>query len=130
MLARSCALGLLSAFFVASASAAITHYAAPLGLTSAQEVPPTGTSATGTGSASYDSLTMILSVSLTWQGLAAPAAAAHIHCCPGPGANATVAIDFVPAGFPSTTAGTFTHDFDLTDATSYGGGFLSMFPDV
>ena len=38
-----------------------------------------------------------------------------------------MAIDFVPAGFPNTVSGTFHHTFDLTDATSYGGGFLSSF---
>jgi CHRD domain/PEP-CTERM motif len=128
MFARLRALCLLSAFFVASASAAITQYVAPLGLTGSQEVPPVATTATGTGTASYDSLTMILSVSLTWQGLTGPAGAAHIHCCPGPGANATVAIDF--AGFPNLDTGTFTQGFDLTDPASYGGGFLAMFPDV
>jgi hypothetical protein len=130
MFAKLRALCLLSAFFVASSSAAIIEYVAPLGLTGDQEVPPTGSSATGTGTASYDSVTMILSVDLSWTGLAAPSGAAHIHCCPGPGVNATVAIDFVPAGFPNQVSGTFTNNFDLNDAASYGEGFLSMFADV
>jgi hypothetical protein len=113
---------------VATAVSGATVYTATLD--ESQEVPPTGSAATGTGMATLDDTQTMLMVSLSWTGLTGPAGAAHIHCCPGPGANATVAIDFVPAGFPNTDSGTFNHTFDLTDAASYGGGFLSMFSDV
>lgn len=66
-----------------------------------------------------------VSVFLEWSNLTAPAAAGHIHCCAPPGANATVAVDFVPASFPSVVSGEFTHVFDLFDAATYGGGFLT-----
>jgi hypothetical protein len=111
----------------AAANAAILNFVAPLGLTGAQEVPPRATPATGTGTASFDTVSLLLDVHLTWVDLLAPAAAAHIHCCPGPGANGLVAVDFVPAGFPSTISGSFDHVFDLDDAVSYGGDFLASF---
>jgi hypothetical protein len=125
MLARSIIVAV--ALSMASAAHAATMWVAPLGLTGDQEVPPTPSTAVGTGVATYDPLTMFLTVELTWEDLTGPAGAAHIHCCPGPGANATVAVDFVPAGFPNLATGSFTHVFDLTDAASYGGGFLGSF---
>jgi hypothetical protein len=75
-------------------------------------VPPTGSPATGTGSAVLDTNALTLGVHLRWQDLTGHAGAAHIHCCPGPGGIGPVAIDFVPAGFPSTDAGSFDHTFD------------------
>ena len=108
-------------------SAATIVFTAPLGLTGSQEVPPTGSPALGTGDAIFDTVLLTLDVSLTWEDLLAPAVAAHIHCCPGPGDNGPVAIDFVPAGFPNSVSGIFNHTFDLTDAASYGGGFLASF---
>jgi CHRD domain-containing protein len=112
---------------VGVAHGATINFVAPLGLTGAQEVPVRATPATGTGAAEYDDLTLLLTVHLAWSDLLAPAVAAHIHCCPGPGVNGPVAIDFVPAGFPNVTSGVFDHVFDLDDAASYGGGFLALF---
>lgn len=112
---------------VGVAHGATINFVAPLGLTGAQEVPPRATPATGTGTAEYDDISLLLTVHLTWSDLLAPAVAAHIHCCPGPGVNGPVAIDFVPAGFPNLTSGAFDHVFDLDDAASYGGGFLALF---
>jgi hypothetical protein len=112
---------------VAGVVSAATVYTATLD--QSQEVPPTGVTATGSGMATLDDTETMLMVSLTWVGLTGAPGAAHIHCCPGPGVNATVAIDFVPAGFP-TAPGVFTGTFDLTDAASYGSGFLSLFSSV
>lgn len=111
------------------AHGATLNFIAPLGLTEDQEVPPTGSDATGTGSAQLDTVAQTLTVHLTWEGLTGPSGVAHIHCCPGPGVNGLVAIDFVPAGFPLVATGTFDHTFDLTDAASYGGMFLDQFGD-
>ena len=110
-----------------ASNAATILFTAPLGLTESQEVPPTGSPALGTGNAILDTAALTLEVNLSWTALLAPAGAAHIHCCPGPGVSGPVAIDFVPAGFPSAVSGTFNHVFDLTAATSYGGGFLAGF---
>ncbi len=109
-----------------AADAATLNFVAPLGLTGGQEFPAmVATAATGTGSASYDTGTMMLDVNVSWTDLSAPATIAHIHCCSGPGANSVVAVDFVPAGFPNTTSGMFAHAFDLDSAASYGAAFLA-----
>lgn len=115
---------LAGVLMVAGTVSAATLYTATLD--GSQEVPPTGVTATGTGMAMLDDTETMLTVNLTWVGLTGVPGAAHIHCCPGPGANATVAIDFVPAGFPSMP-GVFNGTFDLTQAVSYGGGFLGSF---
>jgi hypothetical protein len=92
-----------------------------------QEPPPPVriSNGSGFGTVVLDSTETMLSVNMTWQDLNVAAAASHIHCCAGPGFNAGVAIDFVPAGFPSAISGSFSHVFDLTDAASYGAGFLT-----
>ena len=110
-----------------SASAAELHFIAPAGLSGSQEVPPRATPAIGAGNATFDDVALTLRVHLEWTGLLAPAAAAHIHCCPGPGFNGPVAVDFVPVGFPAATEGVFDHVFDLDAAASYGGAFLASF---
>jgi hypothetical protein len=112
---------------VGAAHGATINFIAPAGLTGSQEVPPKETPALGTGSAQYDDVSLFLTVHLTWSGLLAPPGAAHIHCCPGPEVNGLVAIDFVPANFPSETSGSFDHAFDLDVAASYGDDFLSSF---
>ena len=122
-----CVTLVFSLLVVGAAHAATINFIAPLGLTGDQEVPPTGSPATGTGSAVLDTDALTLTVHLTWEDLTGPAGAAHIHCCPGPGGIGPVAIDFVPAGFPNLAAGSFDHTFDLDDAASYGAGFLSSF---
>jgi hypothetical protein len=102
-------------------------FTAPLGLTPGQEVAPPEriSDGTGTGSATYDEAAMILSVMITWENLTAPAVASHIHCCSGPGANSTVAVDF--AGLPSVASGSYSSSIDLTLAGSFGSGFLNSF---
>lgn len=112
----------------AGAQAAILHYTTPLGLSGSQEVPARVTPASGTGSLSYDTATLLLDVSLSWADLLAPASAGHIHCCSGPGANGPVAVDFGSAGFPiGAISGIYGHTFDLALASSFGGGFLGSF---
>ena len=90
-------------------------------LLGSNEVPPTGSPATGfitvtlTGNA--------LKVAESFSGLTAPATAAHIHCCADPGVNAIVAVPFT--GFPSTTSGTYSNIFDLTLASTYNTAFIT-----
>jgi CHRD domain len=121
-------LGLIVPLLIVGVAHGVTlNFVAPLGLTEDQEFPSTGSPATGTGTAELDTVALSLTVHLTWEDLTGPAGAAHIHCCPGPGANGPVAIDFVPAGFPNVAAGSFDHTFDLDDAASYGVGFLALF---
>jgi len=62
-------------------------------LTGANEVPPTGSPATGSSIVTLNG--NILSVNETFSGLiGGSAAAAHIHCCVPAGVNAAVAVPF------------------------------------
>lgn len=92
-------------------------------LSGANEVPPRATTATG-----YATVTLngnLLTVSESFSGLSATAAAAHIHCCAAPGANAPVVIPF--GGFPAATSGTFTNTFDLSTLVFGGGATQASF---
>ncbi len=87
-----------------------------------QETIPNASTATGFGTATLSDDMNMLSVELSWEGLSAPAAAGHIHCCALLGANGPVAIDLAPvAGVSGSTSGMF----DLMDIASYSGGFLA-----
>lgn len=125
MLRSLCGAALVGALLSASAAnAAILEFTAPLGLTGGQEFPSNATSAIGTGTASYDTDTLMLQVDLTWSGLSSAATAAHMHCCSGPGANSNIAVSF--GGFPSTVSGMYSNMFDLGDVTSFGATFIGL----
>ena len=97
----------------------ITYTAILLG---SNEVPPTGSSATGF--ATFTLTGNFLSISESFTGLSAPASAAHIHCCGPVGINEIVAVPFTP--FPNTTSGTFNATVDLTLAGTYNGAFITQ----
>lgn len=91
-------------------------------MTGANEVPPTGSSATGLTTLSLTG--DLLTVDVVFSGLVGgPASAAHIHCCALPGNNAPVAIPFT--SFPSATSGSYTNVFDLTLASTYTSAFIT-----
>ena len=75
-------------------------------LNGAQEVPPSGSPATGTGSLVFDAAAATLRVSLTFSGLTSPTGGpvppAHLHAAP-PGVNGPVIVPFafVPVGITS-----------------------------
>ena len=91
-------------------------------LNGANETPPTGSPASG-----FAALTLngdILSLTLTYSGIVGGApSAAHIHCCTAPGTNTGVTVGF--PGFPTTTSGSYTNTFDLTQTTVYTLAFLN-----
>jgi hypothetical protein len=74
----------------ASASAATLHFQASM--TSASEVPPTGTSGAGSVDATYDTDSHKLDYTLTWSGLTGPATMAHFHGPAPAGKNAGVSV--------------------------------------
>jgi len=89
-------------------------------LLGSNEVPSNASTATGfiTVTLTGDSLF----VDETFSGLiGGPAAAAHIHCCAGPGVAVGVAVPFI--GFPAATSGTYSHLFDLTLDGTYTAAF-------
>jgi hypothetical protein len=91
-------------------------------LDGSQEVPPNDSPGTGTATVTIDDIAQTVMVDLTYTGLTAPAANAHIHCCNGPGVNSPVVLPFVPAGFVTgTTSGTFTALFSSVDPSIITG---------
>lgn len=123
---------LLGAIALAPAQAVpvvfITH------MTGAAEVVPNASPGTGTATVIYDAATHMLSVDAVFADLLAPNTAAHIHCCTavpgtGPAGVATTTPTFT--GFPTgATAGTYSHVFDLTLASSWNPAFVTAHTDV
>jgi hypothetical protein len=91
-------------------------------LLGSNEVPPTGSAATGTGLFTLNG--NLLTINETFTGLTTPASAAHIHCCGPVGVNEMVAVPFTP--FPNTTSGTFNTTVDLSLASTYTAGFITQ----
>ena len=76
------------------------------------EIPANNTSAFGLIAVDLHSDFTTLDVVESFFGLAAPATAAHIHCCGGPSTNDPVALAFT--GFPNTSNGLYFQTFNLT----------------
>jgi len=115
-------LSLALACVTTSSSAAILEFSAAL--FGFNEVPPNASPATGHASIRVDTGLDTLDLEVTFAGLmGGPAAAAHIHCCSGPGVNSSVAVGF--PGFPAATSGIYSHTFSLVDPAIYGGTFFS-----
>jgi len=91
-------------------------------LLGSNEVPPTGSPATGVGVFTLNG--NLLTIAETFTGLTAPASAAHIHCCGPVGVNEMVAVPFTP--FPNVTAGAFNTTIDLSLAGTYTAGFITQ----
>jgi hypothetical protein len=89
--------------------------------------PPVASQGTGNAIVTWDTLTNQMSVNVSFTGLTTPNTAAHIHCCIAPPGNTGVATT-VPTftGFPGgVTAGTYSHTFDMTAASSYNPAFVT-----
>lgn len=97
----------------------ITYTATLLG---SNEVPPTGSPATGFGIFVLNG--NLLSINESFTGLTAPASAAHIHCCNPVGVNAIVAVPFTP--FPNATSGAFMATVDLSLAATYNPAYITQ----
>ncbi|MBZ5585419.1 MAG: CHRD domain-containing protein [Acidobacteriia bacterium] len=106
-------------------------YSSPLTFTGtlsgANENPATGSPGTGSALVTFDPVTALLTVNVTFSGLEAGSTASHIHCCVAPGGTAGVATP-VPTfpGFPlGVTSGTYAQTFDLTLASSFNPAFVT-----
>ena len=87
------------------------------------EVPPNASTATGSATITIDTIAQTLTVNEMFSGLlGGPASTGDIHCCAGEGVAAGIAIPLV--GFPITTSGTYSWQFDLTSAATYTSAFL------
>lgn len=107
----------------APASAATFVFGTPLA--------PEVTGATGSGSVklTFDTSANTLGIVADWSGLSGTTSIAHIHCCvASPG---TVGVAVTPGtlpGFPTgVTSGSYSIVLDLTQASTYTGGFVTNF---
>jgi CHRD domain-containing protein/PEP-CTERM motif-containing protein len=120
---RNIALGvvLIAAASLAAprARADVTFEATLLGT---NEVPPTGSTATGDALVTLTG--NILTAGVVFSGLTTPAMAAHIQFAPA-GLNGPVVVPFT--GFPPTTSGNYNigNTFDLTLDATYTSSFLT-----
>ena len=132
----------LALFLTAALTLALpTAHAIPMtfvaNLTQANEVPPTGSPATGLATVILDPTAQTIQINATFSGLTSNDVMAHIHCCLASpfltGVNVGVATT-VPAfpGFPlGVTSGTYSSDvFDLTQPLIYNTtpvtGFVAL----
>jgi len=100
-------------------------------LTQAQEIPTTGSTATGSATIVLDPTANTLSVHATFSGLTSNTAAAHIHCCLASlFANANVGVaTTMPAfpGFPlNVKSGTYDGVLDINSPASYNPAFVTL----
>ncbi len=94
---------LMIMLFLVSGADAATYFTGTL--TQAQEVPATGSAATGFGRVTLNDAETQITFSMTFSGLSSNQTASHIHGAAPPGANAPVLFNIGSAGM---TSGTFT----------------------
>jgi hypothetical protein len=100
-------------------------------LLGSNEVPATGSPGTGSATVVLDPTAHTMHVDVTFSGLIGFTTASHIHCCLSspfdPTANVMVATTTPTfTGFPlGVQSGTYSHDFDLTMASSYNPLFIT-----
>lgn len=128
--------GLLFLFLLLS----LTGIGQPFHFTStykgANEVPANNSTATGTITGTYDSVTNVISFTISFTGLSANTTGAHFHGPAVPGSNAPVVFphDSVPLGVTAATTGTATdtlsqaQEADLLAGKWYSNIHTSNFP--
>jgi hypothetical protein len=88
----------------------------------AQRVPPTGSLATGFATVSVDLATDLLTLDMSWTGLAANPTGLHIHCCTVPEMTTLLAINF--PGIPALTSGSYLQTVNLSLVGTYFPNYL------
>lgn len=96
-------------------------------LAGSNEVPPSGSPATGSATVVYDSLAHTLTVSYSFAGLTSGLADGHIHCCTAVGSNIGVAVGFTGLPLGATTGGDDSEVYDLTAPATFRQGFIDDF---
>ena len=96
-------------------------------LSGGAEVPPNASTGTGSATVTYIPATSIMTVSISFSGIAVSTTAAHIHCCTSSTMNAGIATQ-TPSfnGFPTgVTTGTYANTFDMALSSSYNPPFVT-----
>lgn len=94
--------------FTSTANAMMYSYSSTLNGTN--EVPPNASPGSGLVSGTYDDVTNLLTWTLVWSDLVAPATAAHFHHAAA-GVNGPVQVTI---GVPPATSGTVSSSFNIT----------------
>jgi hypothetical protein len=121
-------LKLLSAVLVLGSAVQASTITYVTTLSSANEIPANGSTATGTASITVDSVANTIVFNVAFSGLSSNDTAAHIHCCQPLGTNAGVAT--VMPSFPNfplgVTSGSFSNQiFSLADVAFYNPAFVT-----
>jgi hypothetical protein len=94
-----------------------------------EPVAAAGSKGTGTVSIAFDEDNFTMGVNVSFSGLSGTVTASHIHCCTlAAGSGSAGVATPVPSfpGFPSgVTSGTYSHVFDMTQASSWNSAFVS-----
>ena len=121
----------VSALLLAPAVAGATPMTFFAHLIGSLEVPVNASPGTGFAEVVIDPTANTMHVDVTFSGLEAGTTASHIHCCldspfeTGVSVGVATAVPTFP-GFPlGVTAGSYTHDFDMTLLTSYNPTFVA-----
>src|SRR5689334_8685153 len=113
-------------FAAAAGSAQATVHIFRTTLSGLNEAPPNASPGTGSAQVTFDDVLNTMLVEVTFADLLGPNIAAHIHAAtavPGTGTAPVATVTPTFTGFPSgTTAGSYSHLFDMTLASSYRAG--------
>jgi len=98
-------------------------------LSGSAESPPNASTATGSGYVSIDTVNQMMTVNVTFSGLAGNTTAAHIHsptAVPGTGTAGVATTTPSFASFPlGVSSGTYSQTLDMTQASSYNPAFVT-----
>ncbi len=101
-------------------------------LNGAQEVPPTTSTATGSGTFTIDTAANTLSFNISFTGLSGAPTDAHIHGPAPPGANANILFSLTPLGLTSPITGTWNYpeasEADILAGNTYVNIHTLLFP--
>ena len=121
-------LAFAAAFFGVPAS-----QASPLTFTAllngASEAPPNASPGTGNATVIFDIAAHTMDVSVIFSGLLGNTTSSHIHCCTATPNTGNVGVATTTPTFPGfplgVSAGSYSHLFDMTLASSYNPAFVT-----
>lgn len=114
--------------FALAARPAQADFSYSAGLSSAQQVPVNGSTATGFATISFSTATQTFTYSITFSGLSAPATISHIHYGAF-GTNGPIIFDFT-ALLPKATSGTFGGTLTAADLIPRPAVGINTFADA
>lgn len=98
-------------------------------LNGASEAPPNASPGTGSATVIFDIAAHTMDVSVILSGLLGNTTAAHIHCCTAAPNSGNVGVATTTPTFPGfplgVSAGSYSHLFDMTLASSYNPAFVT-----